>query len=72
MTAPGLGRSFDRICNGEDVIFLDDKSKPLEIHREGDGVFAHAMIGIVASGLHGVPSLFRQVAHISAVREHIM
>jgi protocatechuate 3,4-dioxygenase beta subunit len=59
MTAPGLGRSFDRIRNGKDAIFLDDKSKPLEIRREGDGVFAHAMIGIVASGSHGVPSLFR-------------
>jgi protocatechuate 3,4-dioxygenase beta subunit len=59
MTAPGLGRSFDRIRNGEDAIFLDDKSKPLEIRREGDGIFAHATIGIVASGSHAVPSLFR-------------
>ena len=59
MTAPGLGRAFDRIRNGADAIFLDDKSKPLEIRREGAGIFAHATIGIVASGSHRVRSLFR-------------
>jgi protocatechuate 3,4-dioxygenase beta subunit len=59
MTAPGLGRYFDRIRNGQDAIFNDEKSKPLEIRREGAGIFAHATIGIVASGSHGVRSLFR-------------
>jgi protocatechuate 3,4-dioxygenase beta subunit len=59
MTAPGLGRSFDRIRNGEDPIFLDDRARPLQIRREGAGVFAHATIGIVASGSQSVPSLFR-------------
>jgi protocatechuate 3,4-dioxygenase beta subunit len=58
-TVPGVARSFERIRNGEDQLFVADQSKPMEIRREGDGVFARATIGIVTLGLRGVPTLFR-------------
>jgi protocatechuate 3,4-dioxygenase beta subunit len=58
-TAPGVRRSFDRIRNGEDRNFVADQSKPMEIRREGNGIFAQATIGIVTLGSRGVPSLFR-------------
>jgi protocatechuate 3,4-dioxygenase beta subunit len=58
-TAPRLGRSYERIRNGEDGIFVADQSKPMEVRREGDGVFAQATIGLVTLGSRGVASLFR-------------
>jgi protocatechuate 3,4-dioxygenase beta subunit len=58
-TVPGVARSFDRIRNGADGIFIADQSKPMEIRREGDGIFARATIGLVTGGSRGVPSLFR-------------
>jgi protocatechuate 3,4-dioxygenase beta subunit len=59
MTAPGVAGSFERIRNTQDRIFIEDQSKPMEMRREGDGIFAEATIGIVSLGSRGVPSLFR-------------
>ncbi len=59
MTAPGLGRPVRRIHNGEDKIFVLDRSKPLRIRSEGTGIFAEATIGVVTLGSRGLPSLFR-------------
>ena len=59
MTAPGLGRSVERVRNREDRVFIADQSKPLEVRRTGDGIFAVATIGINTLGSRGLPSLFR-------------
>ncbi len=59
MTAPRLQQAVGRIHNGEDHIFVREQSKPLEIRREGTGVFAQATIGVVTLGSRGLPSLFR-------------
>lgn len=59
MTAPGAGRSWDRIRNGEDPIFIGDGSTPMPIRREGGGVFAEATIGLLTLGSRGAPPLFR-------------
>ena len=59
MTSPVMAQAYERTSNGDDKIFLEDQSKPMEIRREGDGIFAQATIGINTLGSRGVPSLFR-------------
>jgi protocatechuate 3,4-dioxygenase beta subunit len=59
MTAPGADRSFDRIRNGEDRVFLAEQSAPMQIERQGDVVVAQATIGVVSVGARGVEPLFR-------------
>jgi len=59
MTAPGLKRSFERIRNTDDGIFLADRSRPMQVQRESGGIFAQAKIGIVTLGSRGIDSLFR-------------
>ncbi|MEY2854098.1 MAG: hypothetical protein RL030_1230 [Pseudomonadota bacterium] len=59
MTAPGAGRDFDRIRNGEDDLFKADQSKPMPIERAGKSVIAQATIGLVTMGSQGVASRFR-------------
>jgi protocatechuate 3,4-dioxygenase beta subunit len=58
-TVPGVERSFERIRNGEDSIFVADHSRPMEVRREGAGIFARATIGLVTVGSRGAPPLFR-------------
>lgn len=59
MTAPGASGDFGRIRNTQDTAFLADRSKPMEIKRHDDGIFAEATIGIVTLGAKGVAPLFR-------------
>ena len=59
MTAPGMENSVQRKRNVDDGAFVRDQSKPLEVHREGNGIVAQATIGVVTLGSLGVRSLFR-------------
>ena len=59
MTAPGAEKSFDRVRNGEDVIFQGEESQPMSIRRDGNLVIAEAMIGIATDGGTGIAPLFR-------------
>lgn len=59
LTLPGHARRYERIRNTEDGTFIADKSDPMRIEREGDGVFAAATIGIVTLGSKGISPLFR-------------
>jgi protocatechuate 3,4-dioxygenase beta subunit len=59
MTAPGAGRNYDRIRNGQDNLFLADQSKPLSIQRQGDSISALATVGLVSMGTQGIAPRFR-------------
>jgi protocatechuate 3,4-dioxygenase beta subunit len=59
MPLPGSTELFERVRNGQDPIFQDDKSVPMSIRREGNVVVADAMIGVVTSSAKGIDSLFR-------------
>ena len=59
MPLPGSAELFDRVRNGQDPIFQDDKSLPMSIRREGNVVVAEAMIGVVTGSATGIAPLFR-------------
>ena len=59
MPLPGSTELFERVRNGQDPIFQDDKSLPMSIRREGDVVVAEAMIGVVTGSATGIAPLFR-------------
>jgi protocatechuate 3,4-dioxygenase beta subunit len=58
MTAPGLPRSYDRVRNVDDGLFVMAQSKPLTIRQKGDVVTANAIIGLTAM-TGGAVSLWR-------------
>jgi len=48
MTAPGLPRSYERVRNAQDGIFLADKSTPMAIERVNGVLTAKATIGMLS------------------------
>lgn len=59
MTAPGLTRSYDRIRNVDDGLFVMDHPKPLAIRQKSGVVHATALIGLTAMTGEGVSPLWR-------------
>jgi protocatechuate 3,4-dioxygenase beta subunit len=59
LRVPGTDQRYDRIPNSQDMEFLTDKSRPMSLAREKDGLFAKATIGVVTLGTRRLNSLFR-------------
>ncbi len=59
LTAPGLGRSFERIRNGQDRFYNLAKAQPMTVERVNGVLVARATIGVIAQYDPGVRTLFR-------------
>ena len=59
MTAPGLDRTYERVANLEDAIFIDARSAPMTIERKGDTILATARIGLLVEDSAGRVSLWK-------------
>ena len=59
MTAPGLTRSYPRVRNAQDRLFLADGSQPMAVERVSGVLMARATIGMVSRGNRGIAPLFR-------------
>lgn len=59
MTAPGLPKSYPRVRNAQDRLFLVDKSEPMTVERVNGVLTAKATIGMISQGNRGIAPLFR-------------
>ena len=59
LTAPGLGRSYPRIRNGQDRFFSMARAQPMAVERVNGVLVAKATIGVISQGERGFRTLFR-------------
>jgi protocatechuate 3,4-dioxygenase beta subunit len=59
LSAPGLGRPYARIRNGEDIFFQAAKTRPMEVKRVNGRLTAEATIGVVGFDNRTFKPLFR-------------
>ena len=59
MTAPGLTKSYPRVRNVQDGLFLADKSEPMVVERVNGVLMAKATISMLSQGNRGIAPLFR-------------
>jgi len=59
MTAPGLPKSYPRVRNADDRLFLVDASKPMPVERVNGVLTAKATIGMISQGNRGIAPLFK-------------
>jgi protocatechuate 3,4-dioxygenase beta subunit len=59
LTAPGLGRAYDRIRNAQDRFYVEAKAQPMTVERVNGVLVAKATIGVISQGNRGFTTLFR-------------
>ena len=59
LSAPGLGRPYERIRNGQDHFFNEVKAKPMTVERVNGVLVAKATLGVLSQGDRGFRTLWR-------------
>jgi protocatechuate 3,4-dioxygenase beta subunit len=59
LTAPGLTRSYERVRNADDRLFVMDRSTPMSVRQKGGVWNATAIIGLAALTSEGTSPLWR-------------